>query len=96
MCFVFILFYFIYGLFFYNLHVKAFLKALVYIILCLDYNVMDVVNVVMFYLVIISDASCELLPGDSKDELNVLTGYMISDDDVYDYDEVDDNLVVVV
>ena len=31
---------------------------------------MDVVNVVMFYLVIIFDATNEFLPGDNKDLLN--------------------------
>ena len=51
------------------LHVKALLKALVYMILWLNYNVMDVVNVVMFYLVIISDATNEFLPTDDKDLL---------------------------
>ena len=38
------------------LHVKALLKALVYMVLWLNCNVMDVVNV-MFYLVIISDTT---------------------------------------
>ena len=31
---------------------------------------MDVVNVLMFYLVIISDSTNECLPGDNKDLLN--------------------------
>ena len=35
-----------------------------------NYNVMDVVNVVMFYLAIISDVTNEFLPGDDKDLLN--------------------------
>ena len=39
-------------------------------ILWFDYNVMDVVNVVMLYLVIISDAKNEFLPGDNNALLN--------------------------
>ena len=57
----------IFLLLFLNLHVKALLKALVYMILRFSHNVMDVVNVVMFYLVIISDATHEFLPGCDKD-----------------------------
>ena len=38
-------------------------------ILWFDY-VMDAVNVAMFYLAIISDATNEILPGDNKDVLN--------------------------
>ena len=49
-----------------NLHVKAFLKALVYMILWFNFNVIDVVNVVMFYLVIISDTTKKFLPGDKR------------------------------
>ena len=41
---------------FLNVHVKALLKALAYMILWFNHNVMDVVNVAMFYLVIISVA----------------------------------------
>ena len=55
--------------FYSNMHAQALLKALVYIILWSNY-VMDVVNVVMFYLIIISDATNEFLPGDNKDLLN--------------------------
>ena len=52
------------------MHVKALLKALVYMILWFDYVMpMDVVNVVMFYLVIMFDATNEFLPGDNG-ELN--------------------------
>ena len=50
----------------FNLHVKALLKALVYIILWFNYNAMDVVNVIMFYLVIISDTTNKFPPGDNK------------------------------
>ena len=39
-------------------------------ILWFSCNVVDVVKVVMFYLVIISDATNELLPGDNRDLLN--------------------------
>ena len=39
-------------------------------ILWVGYAFMDVVNVVMFYLVIISYAINEFLPGDNKDLLN--------------------------
>ena len=53
-----------------NLHVKALLKALMYMILWLSYIVLDVVNVLMFYLIIISDATSEFIPGDYKDLLN--------------------------
>ena len=65
-----VLFYIILFIFLLNLHVKALLKALVYIISWFDYNVIDVVNVVMFYLVIISEASNEFLHGDDKNLLN--------------------------
>ena len=54
---------------FFCLHVKALLKALVYMISWITYNVMDALNVVMVYLVIISDAINEFLPGDNKDLL---------------------------
>ena len=50
--------------------VKVLLKALMYMILWFGYNVMDVVDVVMFYLVIVSDATDEFLPGNNKDLLN--------------------------
>ena len=53
-----------------HLHVKALLKALECMILWFNYNAVDVVNVVMFYLVIISDTTSESLPGDYKDLLN--------------------------
>ena len=53
-----------------NLHVKALLKALVYMILWFDYNVMDVVNAIILYLVIICDATNEFLLGHDKDLLN--------------------------
>ena len=39
-------------------------------ILWFNYNVLDAVNVVVFYLVIISDATNEFLPEDDKDLLN--------------------------
>ena len=42
-----------------NLHVKAFLKALVNMILLFNYNIMDMANKAMFYLVCISDAANE-------------------------------------
>ena len=51
------------------LHVKALLKALVYMIFSFNY-IMDVVSVVVFYLVIISDATNEFPLGDDKDLLN--------------------------
>ena len=41
------------------MHVKVLLKALVYMLLWFNHNVMDMVNVVMFCLVIISDATNE-------------------------------------
>ena len=44
-----------------NLHVKALLEELVYTILWLNYNVTDVVNVVMLYLVIISTPQMNFL-----------------------------------
>ena len=50
----------------FNLHIKAFLEALVCMISWFTYA-MNVVNVVMFYLVIISDATKEFLPGDDQD-----------------------------
>ena len=53
-----------------NLHVKVFLKALVYMILWFNYNVMDVISMDMFYLVIISDAANECFSGDNKGLLN--------------------------
>ena len=53
--------------FFLDLHVKAFLKAMMYTGLQLKYNVMDVLNVVMFYLIIISQVTNEFLPGDDTD-----------------------------
>ena len=56
-----------------DLRVKALLKALVYMILLFNYILMDVINVVMFYLVIISHATKECIPVDNKDlfiELN--------------------------
>ena len=42
-------------------------KALM--ILWCNFNFVDVMNVFMFYLVIISDATNEFLPGDNKDLL---------------------------
>ena len=42
---------------FFNLHVKALLEALVYHILWFDYHVVVMVNVVMFYLVVISEVT---------------------------------------
>ena len=51
------------------LYVTSFLKALVYMILWFNYNVMDMENV-MFYLVIISDTTNEFLPEDNTDLLN--------------------------
>ena len=53
-----------------NLHVKASLIALVYMVLWFNYDVMDVVIVVVHYLVIISDATNEFLLVDNKDLLN--------------------------
>ena len=52
-----------------NLHVKTFLKALVCMIIWITYNVMYVINV-MFYFVVISDATSEFFSGDNKDLLN--------------------------
>ena len=49
---------------------KALQKALVYMILLSNYNVMGAVNVVMLYQVIVSDATNEFLSGDSQDLLN--------------------------
>ena len=51
---------------------KAVLKVLVYMIVWFDSNVMrvDVVNVVMFYFVIISDTMNKFLHWDNKDLLN--------------------------
>ena len=45
-------------------------KHLWYMILWFNHNVMDVVNVFMFYLVTISDTTIDFLPGDNKDLLN--------------------------
>ena len=39
-------------------------------ILWFSYNIMDVVNIVMFYLVIISEATIEFLSGENTDLLN--------------------------
>ena len=52
----------------FNLHVKALLKAPVSMILWFNHNVMAVINIVLFYLVIISDAINKFLPG--EDSLN--------------------------
>ena len=52
------------------LHVRNLLKALVYMILWFNCNAMDVVNVVMFYLIIISEATNKFHPGDNEDLLN--------------------------
>ena len=52
------------------LHIKVLFNALVYMILWFNNNVMDVVNTVMFCLVIISHDINEFLPGDYKDLLN--------------------------
>ena len=41
------------------LYVKTFLKVLVFMILWFHYNVMDMGNVVMLYLVIVSDTTNE-------------------------------------
>ena len=57
-----------------TVHVKANLKALVYMILWFNHDGMDVVNVVMFCLVIISNAT-NFLPGDNKDVLNCSSEY---------------------
>ena len=43
---------------------------MMYMILWFNHNVMDVVNVVTFYSVFISDTTNEFLPGDAKDLLN--------------------------
>ena len=51
----------------FDLHDMALLKALVYMIVCFNYDVIGVVNVVRFHLAIISDATNESLPGDNKD-----------------------------
>ena len=40
-------------------------------ILWFNYNVIDVVNVDLFYLVSISDTTNEFLPGDNKDLLKI-------------------------
>ena len=63
---VFILFDYI-RLFFCNLHIKALLKTF---IVWFHYNAMDVINVVVFYLVIISDATNAFLHRDDQDPLN--------------------------
>ena len=42
------------------------LKARVYMILWFNYNVMDMFNLAMFYLVTIFDITNEFLPGDNK------------------------------
>ena len=56
---------------FLKLHANALLKAMVYNYnVWFNHNVMDVVNVVMFHLVIISDARNEFLPGNNKDVIN--------------------------
>ena len=52
------------------MHVKALLASLMYMILGLYRNTMDVVYVVQLYLVIISDPTDEFLPGDNKDLWN--------------------------
>ena len=52
------------------MHVKAVLKASVFIILWFNHNVKDVVNVVMLCLVIIFDATNDFIPRDNKDLLN--------------------------
>ena len=51
-------------------HIKALLEALVYMMLWFNCNVMNVVSVVMFYLVNISDATSEFLLGGNKGILN--------------------------
>ena len=45
---------------------------MMYMILWFNYNVMDVRNVVMFYLVSIADTTNEFLPADNTDLLNFL------------------------
>ena len=80
-CFV-ILFWVCLGFF---LHVKALLRALVYMILWFYYNVMDLVNVVMFYLVIISDATHPFLPGGNRDLLNWLGIFFFAQLSFWDY-----------
>ena len=52
------------------LHVKALVEALLYMMLWFNYNVMDMINIVMFYVVIISNATHEFLPRGNKDLLN--------------------------
>ena len=56
------------------LHAKALLEALVYMIIWCNYNVLDVVNVPVFYLVAnYGIVRNDILPGDNKDfpiELN--------------------------
>ena len=66
--FLLLLFSLVYLILFYcNLHVKVVLQVFVYIILWFNYYVMpmDVVNVVMFYLVITSNVIKEFLPRDN-------------------------------
>ena len=53
-----------------DLHVKALLKPPGVHDFIFIYNVMNVVNVVMFYLVIISDTINKFITGDNKDLLN--------------------------
>ena len=46
---------------------RALVKVLMYKISC---NVIDVINIIKFYVVIISDATNEFLPGHNTDLLN--------------------------
>ena len=50
-----------------NLYIRAFLKTWVFTISWFDFNFMDVVKVVRFYLITISDDTNEFLPGDNND-----------------------------
>ena len=59
----------IFFFFFFHLYVKALLQALSYRIIRFNSNVMDVVNVIIFYLVLSSDTTNEFLPGGNKDIL---------------------------
>ena len=48
------------------MYVKTLLKTLVYMLVWFNYSVMDVVNVLVFYLAIISGNTNDFLPGDDK------------------------------
>ena len=51
-------------LLFSTLHVTTLLKALAYIILWFNYDIVDVLNVVTFYFINVSDATNKFLPKD--------------------------------